>query len=253
MGKEALLVGVLFLAVGIGGGCAARQATEKERSAGDLLILGKEDLSARNFERAREAFNRILREYPESHLRSEALLSLADSFYAAKEYQEAKFQYEKFVQLYPVNPQTARAYYFLGMSDFQRLNAIDRDQTLTREALKNFRKLAAQFPGEPHVEEALPKVRILEEKLAQNQYYISEFYYRKGLYHSAIPRLEELLKEFPKTSVADAALYLLGESYRHEESHEKAASAYRRLLADYPSSRYRSRSESRLRQVTNLR
>ncbi len=245
--KVGFLLATLLLTGVVIEGCAGRKATEQERSAGELFVLGQDDLKARKFERAREAFNRILQEFPESNLRSEALMSLADSFYNAEQYQEAKFQFEKFVQLYPVNPQTARAYYFLAMSDFERLNSIDRDQTLTREALTNFRKLAAQFPGAPQVQEALPKIHICEENIAQNQYYISDFYFGRKLYHSAIPRLEGLLDEFPETSVSDAALFLLAESYLKEENYEKATEAYQRLLTDYPESRFASKSESRLR------
>ena len=129
------------------GGCSARKAPPSASSAGDLIVLGRENMQAQNFERARAAFNRILQEYPESNLRSVALISLADSFYASKEYDEAKFQYDKFVQLYPVNPQTPRAYYFLAMCDYNRLASVDRDQIEAENALANFRRLVRQYDG----------------------------------------------------------------------------------------------------------
>lgn len=224
-------------------GCSAQRVPEAQRSPGDLISLGRENMKERNYERAREAFNRILREYPESNLRSEALMSLADSFYASKDFQEAKFQYEKFIQLYPVNPQTPRALFHLAMSDYRRLNTVDRDQALTREALKNFRRLLQQFPRDPQAPEATPKIRELEARLAEKEFYVGRFHYANGNYQSAIPRFLGLLKEFPKTPSADDALYYLADSYTREEDYSQAGKALERLIRDYPDSGYRKRAE----------
>ncbi len=196
-----------------------------------------------DFEKAREAFNRILQEYPESSLRSEALLSLADSFYESEKYQEAKFQYEKFIQLYPVNPQTPRALYFLGMCDYRRILTLDREQTQAQEAFKNFSRLARQFPQSPLVAEANPKIRELEIRLSEKQYYIASFYYSRAEYQSAIPRYLDILKSFPKTPPADKALYYLANSYLREDSFAKANASLNRLIKEYPKSSYRKKAE----------
>ncbi|MFQ5691547.1 MAG: outer membrane protein assembly factor BamD [Nitrospinota bacterium] len=240
-------VWLLLLALWIAGGCSARKAPESRSSAGDLILIGRENMKERNFERARDAFNRILQEYPESNLRSEALLSLADSFYAAKEFQEAKFQYEKFIQLYPVNPQTPRALYHLGMSDYRRLNTVDRDQTLAEDALKSFRRLVRQFPKNPQTSEALPKIKELEARLAKKQFSIGRFHYANSNYHSAIPRLLRVLKDFPKSPSAAAALYYLADSYAREENYARAKGALERLLREFPNSPYRKKAQRLLK------
>lgn len=234
------------------GGCSARKSTKSRSSAGELIVLGRESMKERNFERAREAFNRILREYPESNLRSEALLSLANSFYAAKDFQEAKFQYEKFDQLYPVNPQTPRALYFLGMSDYRRLNKVDRDQSLTRDALNNFRRLVRRFPQSPMVTEARPKIEDLEARLAKKEFSIGKFHHSNANYHSAIPRFLRLLKAFPKSPSVDAALYYLADSYAQEENYDKAGGSLQRLIREHPESRYRRKAERLLRSLPKI-
>jgi outer membrane protein assembly factor BamD len=235
-----LLPVVLFVA-----GCSARKAPPSS-SPGDLIVLGRDRMNEGDFEKAREAFNRILQDYPESNLRSEALLSLADSFYESEEYQEAKFQYEKFIQLYPVNPQTPRALYFLGMCDFRRLLVIDREQTQAQEAFNNFSRLVRQFPQSPLVAEARPKIRELEIRLSEKQYYIASFYYSQADYQSAIPRYLGILKRFPKTPPADKALYYLADSYLREDSLAKAGASLNRLIKEYPKSSYRKKAERKL-------
>ena len=228
------------------GGCSARKAPPSASSAGDLIVLGRENMQEQDFERARAAFNRILQEYPESNLRSVALISLADSFYASKEYEEAKFQYEKFVQLYPVNPQTPRAFYFLAMSDYNRLASVARDQTQAQNALENFRRLVRQFPDNPLSAEAAPKVTALETRLARKELMVARFHYSNSNYQSAIPRFLGLLKEYPKAPAVAAALYYLADSYRREENFRKAGGALRRLIRYHPKSRYHKKARSLL-------
>ncbi len=222
----------------VAAGCSARRAPQDDSSPGDLIVLGRESMRDKNFDQAREAFNKILQEYPESNLRSEALLSLADSFFASKDYQEAKFQYEKFVQLYPVNPQTPRSLYYLSMCDYRRLAHIDRDQTQAEDALKSFRRLVRQFPNSLLVSEAAPKILELEVRLARKEYDIGKFHYNNSTYQAAIPRFLGILKIYPKTPSVDAALYYLADSYRREEEYAKAAAALRKLIREHPKSGY---------------
>ena len=233
----------LLLALLIVVGCSARKPSEHESSPGDLIVLGRENVQDQDFERARAAFNKILQEYPESNLRSEALLSLADSFFASKDYQEAKFQYEKFVQLYPVNPQTPRAIYYLSMCDYRRLAHIDRDQTHAEDSLKNFQKLVHQFPDSPLTPEVIPKISELKARLARKEFNIGKFHYSNSTYQAAIPRFLGILKKYPKTPSVDATLYYLADAYKREEDYTKTADALRKLLREYPESRYLERAK----------
>lgn len=224
-------------------GCSARKPSEHESSPGDLIVLGRENVLDQDFERARAAFNKILQEYPESNLRSEALLSLADSFFASKDYQEAKFQYEKFIQLYPVNPQTPRAIYYLSMCDYRRLAHIDRDQGRAKDSLENFRRLVRQFPDSPLASEVIPKISELEARLARKEYDIGKFHYKNSTYQAAIPRFLGILKKYPKTPSIDATLYYLADAYKREEDYTKAATTLRKLFREHSESEYQRRAK----------
>jgi len=227
------------------GGCVVRP--KEQASPGELLILGQEDLKAERFESARQAFQRLLREYPDSKHRRDALLNLADSYYKAEEYIEARVQYSEYVQLYPVSPQTAKAYYFLGMSDFNRILAYDQDQATTRDALKSFEELTKRFPRSTYAPQAKEKIEVLRELVAKHELFIARFYMAKGKHVSAIPRFLEVVKNYrDQPEVRAEAMYHLAESYRLEESYKKAGQAYRNLITDYPASRFSQEAYRRL-------
>jgi tol-pal system protein YbgF len=58
----------------------------------------------------------------------------------------------------------------------------------------------------------------------------------KGNYDMAIKGMEEYLKRYPQTSLADNALYWIGECHYTQKDYPKAQEAFERLLKDYPQS-----------------
>ncbi len=231
-------------------GCISRP--REQATPGELFILGQQDLKSDRFEAARQAFKRLLREYPDSKHRRNALLNLADSYYKEEEYIEAKVQYSEFVQLYPVSASTSRAYYFLGMSDFNRILSFDRDQSIARDALKSFLELKKRFPKSKYgvkAVEIIPKTRKI---IADSGLFIAKFYLRRGKRVSAIPRFKEIIKEYSDLPDLRAeAIYFLGESFRLEESYKKAGQTYRTLIDEHPSSPFSQDAYDRLVALTN--
>lgn len=231
-------------------GCVARP--KQQASPGELLVIGEEDLRAERFEAARLAFKRLLEEYPDSKHRRSALLRLGDSYYHAEEYIESKLQYAEYVRLYPVSAGTPKAYYFLAMSDYQRNLAIDQDASVAKDALENFQTLVNRFPGSEYTTDAKQKILELRQHLAQNALFIANFYFRTNLRVSAIPRYREIIRDFEDVPhVRAEAMYKLGESYRIEESFQKAGEAYGSLLESYPDDQYASPAYNRLLALTS--
>jgi outer membrane protein assembly factor BamD len=73
--------------------------------------------------------------------------------------------------------------------------------------------------------------------LAEGDYMIAEFYYKKESYQSAVGRLESMLTNFPDYKKEDEALLLLGKSYRELRIKDKAKDVFERLITKYPTSK----------------
>jgi outer membrane protein assembly factor BamD len=201
------------------------------------------------YTRAEEAFSKFLEQHPQDRRRPEVLLGLADAMYADKRYEEAKFQYRRFLELYPANPEAAKAQFNSAMCSFQRLKTVDRDQTTTQEAVQEFQRLIQSYPRSPFVEEAKEKLAVCRERLAAYELYVGRYYYRQA-YPAAIGRFTGLLKVYPEVSFADEVLFLLGNAYTRSDNPQEAATAFDELVTRFPQSRYANQARARL---TSLR
>lgn len=177
------------------GGCAPKKAPEStpQMAYDEALRL----LERKKYERSAEAFRKLKEDFPLSTYTALAELRLADSLYFQKNYAEAIVQYEDFKKLHPIHPETPYATYQVGMCHYKQMLTIDRDQTVTEKALEQFRYVAENFPQSKHASEAQTKMQLCRRQLAEHEYYIGYFYYRKEHYKAALGRFEGILKKYP--------------------------------------------------------
>ena len=196
---------------------------------------------------AQTLFKQLLEDYPDSEERIQALLLLARTHYALEQYEEAKFHFQKFIELYPMHKNVDRAYFFKVMSDHKRVDLALRDQTATKDARDGFQQFIDRFPNSSYLEQAKQKLGECNLMLAKNIFEVGKFYYRTGAYLSAISRFKNLLTGYPKQKFFDEAAFLLAESYYHEQSFKEAFSLYKKFTKEYPRSRFTLKAKKRLR------
>ena len=197
--------------------------------------------------RAQTLFKQLVEDFPDSKERKQAMLLIARSHYSFEEYEEAKFHFQKFIDLYPMHKNSDRAHFFKAMSDYQRIDLALRDQTATKEARDGLRQLIKRFPKSQYVEQAKQKLGECYFKLAKNTFEVGKFYYRTGAYLSAISRFKDLLKNHAKQNFFDEAAFLLAESHYHEQSFKDAFLLYKKFTKEYPRSRLTLKAKKRLK------
>jgi outer membrane protein assembly factor BamD len=234
------VVGVVVLVAG----CASSGSVR--RSADEWFEIGQRELARGKYTKAEQAFSKFLEQNPQDRRRPEALMGLADAMYGDKRYEEAKFQYRRFLELFPASPEAAKAQFNSALCSFQRMKTIDRDQSTTQEAVQEFQRLIQSYPRSPYVDEAKAKVAESRARLAAYELYVGRFYYRQGAYPAAIGRFEGLLKAYPEVGFADEVLYLLGNAYERSDHPQEATSVFDDLVQHYPQSRYANQAKARL-------
>ncbi len=227
--------------------CASLQDKEKVLSASELLQKGIKETKKGYLVEATSAFQQVLEDYPNSKERVKALLLLARAYYSNEEYEEAKFHFQKFIELYPAHGQTDRAYFYNVMSDYKRIDLAQRDQTYTQEALDGFEQLIIRFPKSQYLNNARIKKKECETILAKNIFEIGKFYFRTGSYQPAITRLRNLMEEYPNQKFQGEPVFLIAESYYHEQNFSEALNSYKQFLKKYPRSPFTLQAQKRLK------
>jgi outer membrane protein assembly factor BamD len=229
--------------------CATDNESLKSASSGELLQQGKAKIKKKTYPDAQKIFTQLLEDYPDSKERIQGLMLLGDVSFKSKSYDEAKLNYEKFIELYPAHPRVDHAYFYKAMSDFKSTDHIARDQSAVASAIEGFEDLVKTFPKSPYKNEAVIKISQSQKKLAENSFSIGKYYFRTGSYQSAILRFIKLIKTYPKQGFIDEAIYLLGESYYQEQNFNRAKKFFNQLLDKYPQSSYYREARLRLRNI----
>ncbi|MEN6359133.1 MAG: outer membrane protein assembly factor BamD [Smithella sp.] len=198
-------VSIILAFVLICSGCSFNLATIKSffvksdpvRSTPEgLYSRGSAEYQNGSYKKAREVFVRLKEEYPLHELSILAELGIADSFYSDKEYAEAELAYRDFTSLYPTNENVPYAFYQLGMCHYVQIGAVDRDQTETIKARREFERLVARFPQSKFSILAEKMIRECKAKLAEHEFYIGNFYFKQKKYDAALKRFEGIARNY---------------------------------------------------------
>ncbi len=149
------------------------------------------------YKRAIEYFVRVKEENPLHPLALQAELGIGDSHFSEEEYAEAELAYTDFVSLHPTNENIPYAMYQLGMCHYKQMGSIDRDQLETVKAAREFERLMARYPSSKFAFLAEQKLRECRKNMAEQEFYVGEFYFKQGKFPSALKRFQTIVKNYP--------------------------------------------------------
>ena len=137
-----------------------------------LFDRGEAALKEKKWLEAREYYRQVFDNYPQSPLRPDAKIGLADTYLGEKSTDSlvlADGEYREFLTYYPRHPRADYAQYKLAMTYFQQMRGPDRDQTSTREALTEFQAFFDRFPDSPLTPEVRKNWRIARDRLSDSE------------------------------------------------------------------------------------
>ncbi len=216
------------------------------------------------FEEAIQKYSELRSKHPYSKYSVMAELDIADAYYQQEKWPEASVSYEEFAKLHPKHPKYAFALYRNAWCYFnQRNSSENRDQFPTKEAEEAFQYYIQQVPTGEHIAEARKYIKICQEDIVKQQLFIADFYMRKELFHAALYRYGELIKEFPnfldlieiayynsticlfemvkqKEETPDSDKNIFVARYTVEELRKQGVEMASLYINKYPSGRYKS-------------
>ena len=186
-----------------------------------LYLRGSAEFQEGSYKKARVFFTRLKDEYPLHNLAILAELGIADSFFTDKEYIEAESAYSEFLNMHPTNENIPYVLYQLGTCHYNLKGTIDREQTETTKAKKEFERLIARFPESKFSLAAEKLLRECKQELAEQEFYIGQFYFRQKKYQAALNRFETVLRNYANIGLDYKTEYYIGETNRKIAEEEK--------------------------------
>lgn len=192
--KKFFLIAALIIFVS---GCAFWQSKDVSKNNPEALYQqGYADYQKGRYEKAIVNFQKLKEQYPLHELALRAELGIADAHFSMKEFGYAEIAYNDFLNLHPANENLSYVMYQIGICHYNQLIDIDRDQTETWKALKEFEKLIVRFPTSKFSFLAEKKVKECKSRLAEHEYYVGELYFKMKHYKAAMLRFENIAKNY---------------------------------------------------------
>ncbi|UCH72868.1 MAG: outer membrane protein assembly factor BamD [Rhodospirillales bacterium] len=204
----------LGLACLIIAGCASNEeAAYVERPVEDLYNEAMDYLEGRSYTLAAASFDEVERQHPYSKWATKAQIMAAYTHYAGGNYDEAVLTLDRFIELHPGSEDVAYAYYLKGLSYYEQISDVARDQRMTERALGAFTDLVRRFPDSKYARDALLKIDLAHDHLAGKEMNVGRYYLRTGHELAAIGRFRRVVETYGTTTHVAEALHRLTEAY----------------------------------------
>jgi outer membrane protein assembly factor BamD len=239
-----LLISVLFL-----NGCSF--FTEKEKvnaeeswSVERIYSEAKSALTTNDYPKAIQYYEQLEARFPFGVYAQQALLESAYAYYKTDEAETALATLDRFMRVYPLNPNMDYAIYLHGLVNFTKdigffekyipRDESQRDPGSARAALKDFNNLIKRYPKSKYSEDAAQRVVYLRNRLAQHEVNVARYYLRRHSYLAAANRGRYVIENYARTPAVPDALVVMAKAYKIMGLNDLAEDALRVLVKNYP-------------------
>jgi outer membrane protein assembly factor BamD len=257
--KKILRLTAIVLLAALASGCVSGAAKKPPTGTLEpdkfLYERGKENLDKKRWLVSREYFRQLIDSYPQSPFRADAKLGLGDTYLGEKSAESfvlAINEYKEFLNFYPTHERAHYAQFQLAMAHFRQMRAPMRDQTETRDAIREFEVYVTRFPDKDLIDEARARLREAKDRLADWDTGVAEHYFRIKWYPGVVGRLKPLIEADPGYTRRDYVYYMLGESYVRIQRPAEGLPYLERLVKEFEQSEYLEKAKARITELKAL-
>lgn len=243
--RASLRVMIFVLVAGVSiWGCKSGGGSEDpilRMSAEEALEEGKSLVERGKYNQSVEYLEHAFEVAPNSTTGREALLLAADSLFldgGTANFIKAEAKYRDFQNRFPTSERADYVQLQIARCLTKQVLKPDRDQTATRKALLAYDDLLRVYPTSELAAEAQQGMFDLRQILADHEYIVGRYNFKRRLYGAAESRFSTLLEDYPDYEETDKVLFGLGRSQLKQKHIADAEQTFNRLEEEYPESQY---------------
>jgi outer membrane protein assembly factor BamD len=219
-----------------------------------LFDQAMHDIERGRYEVARISLQTLMNTYESSEYLAKAKLAIADSWYregGANGLAQAEAEYKDFILFYPNMEEAAEAQNRVCEIHYKQMDKSDRDWNQTLRAEDECRQLLVQFPNSKFAPQAAQHLRNIQESLAEHEFVVGNFYWRREMNPAAANRLNAVVDQYPLYSKSGEALYEAGDAYSKmgPRFRKQAGEMFSRIVSEYPLSSRADDAKKRLQDM----
>jgi len=217
-----------------------------------LFERGTEALTDERWITAREFFRQLTDTYTQSPYRPAAKLGIGDTYLGeggAEALVLAINEFQEFLAFYPTHERSDYAQYQLSMAYFRQMRAPQRDQTETRNTVRELQNFVARYPNSSLMPEARTRLREAQDRLSTSEYEVGLHYYRIRWYPGALDRFQALLKNDPEYTRRDSVYFYMGETLLRMQRETEALPYFEKLAAEFVESEHLEDAQERIAEL----
>lgn len=157
-------------------------------------------------EEAMLLYDEVIAALPHHEISAKSLFGKAQLLLAQEEYKASIETYQTLIRRFSKHPLAVESYIGIGQVYLIESQEQYPDQDYLDLAEINFRKFSSSFPGEEKLGVAEEMLNQMREVYAKDLYETGRFYERTHKVRAALIYYDRILKKYPKTKVAEAAL-----------------------------------------------
>jgi outer membrane protein assembly factor BamD len=178
-----------------------------------LYNEGLFNLNSNKYDKAASKFQELDKQHPYTEAGRKGALLEVYSQYKQGNYDEAATAAKRYVALHPTSPDAAYAQFLLGMSYYNKIPDVTRDQTRTQQALNALEEVPRKWPNSEYAEPARQRIQLARDQLAGKEMEIGRYYLKERNYIGAINRFKTVVTTHQTTRHVEEALARLAEAY----------------------------------------
>jgi outer membrane protein assembly factor BamD len=209
------------------------EPADKLYNEGVFLLNNKRD-----YREAAKKFEEVDRQHPYSDWARKALIMSAYAFYEAGEYDESVTAAKRYVTLHPGSPDAAYAQYLIGVSYYDQIPDVTRDQGRTEKAVAALDEVVRKYPNTEYAVSAKKRMDVARDQLAGKEMYVGRLNMERRNYTGAINRFKVVVTQYQTTRHVEEALMRLTEAYMALGIVPEAQTAAAVLGHNFPDSRW---------------
>lgn len=224
------------------------------KSAEEDYKFGLDELQHQSYADAGKFLDHVKAKYPFSKYAALADLRLADIKYEQEKYIEAADAYDNFLKLHPTHEEADYAQFRAAEARFKDAPgdfflfppSYEKDRRQLVTAIGSLEQFLKDRSGSKYRDDAQKLVLLGKGRLADYEFYVGDFYWKRERWPGAAGRFERMVKQFPGAPQEPEALYRLALCYLRMDERFRAQQALQRLVARHPDDPRRREAEKLL-------